>query len=43
MPGWSRGQGAMLIIAGALQVSGAWTVAMTRLRIHWTGGYQLPL
>ena len=35
--------GAMLIAVGVLQVSGAWTIAMTWLRIHWIGGYQLPL
>jgi cytochrome c-type biogenesis protein len=35
--------GAMLVAVGVLQVSGAWTVAMTWLRIHWIGGYQLPL
>jgi cytochrome c-type biogenesis protein len=35
--------GAMLVAVGVLQVSGAWTVAMTWLRVHWIGGYQLPL
>ncbi len=35
--------GALLIAVGVLQVSGAWTVAMTWLRVHWIGGYQLPL
>jgi cytochrome c-type biogenesis protein len=35
--------GAMLIAVGVLQVSGAWTVAMTWLRVHWIGGYELPL
>jgi cytochrome c-type biogenesis protein len=35
--------GAMLIAVGVLQVSGAWTVAMTWLRVHWIGGFQLPL
>ena len=35
--------GAMLITVGVLQVSGAWTAAMTWLRVHWIGGYQLPL
>jgi hypothetical protein len=28
---------------GVLLVSGAWTVAMTGLRVYWIGGYQLPL
>jgi cytochrome c-type biogenesis protein len=35
--------GAMLVAVGVVQVSGAWTVAMTWLRVHWIGGYQLPL
>jgi len=35
--------GTMLVAVGVLQVSGAWTVAMTWLRVHWIGGYQLPL
>ncbi len=35
--------GAMLVAVGVLQVSGAWTVAMTWLRMHWIGGYELPL
>ncbi len=34
---------AMLIAVGVLQVSGAWTAAMTWLRIHWISGYTLPL
>jgi len=28
---------------GVLQVTGAWTAAMTWLRIHWISGYELPL
>ncbi len=39
----TRAGGAMLVAVGVLQVSGAWTVAMTWLRVHWIGGYQLPL
>ena len=35
--------GAMLVAVGVLQVSGAWMIAMTWLRVHWIGGYQLPL
>ncbi len=35
--------GAMLVAVGVLQVTGAWTVALTWLRVHWIGGYQLPL
>jgi hypothetical protein len=33
----------MLVIVGVLQVTGAWTAAMTWLRIHWISGYELPL
>jgi cytochrome c-type biogenesis protein len=39
----TRVGGAMLVAVGVLQVSGAWTVAMTWLRVDWIGGYQLPL
>jgi cytochrome c-type biogenesis protein len=39
----TRAGGAMLVIVGVLQVTGAWTVAMTWLRVHWIGGYELPL
>src|SRR5258707_12576115 len=39
----TRVGGAMLVAVGVLQVSGAWTVAMTWLRVHWIGGYELPL
>jgi cytochrome c-type biogenesis protein len=35
--------GAMLIIVGVLEVTGVWTAALTWLRVHWIGGYQLPL
>jgi cytochrome c-type biogenesis protein len=35
--------GGLLLAAGVLQVTGAWTVALTWLRVHWIGGYQLPL
>ena len=35
--------GALLIAVGVLQVTGAWTAALTWLRVHWIGGYQLPL
>lgn len=38
----TRVGGALLIIVGILQVSGAWTAATTWLRTHWIGGYQLP-
>ena len=39
----TRVGGALLVIVGVLQVSGAWAAAMTWLKIHWIGGYQLPL
>jgi len=38
----TRAGGAMLVIVGVLQVTGAWTAAMTWLRIHWVSGYELP-
>ncbi len=39
----TRVGGALLVIVGILQVSGLWAAAMTWLKIHWIGGYQLPL
>jgi cytochrome c-type biogenesis protein len=39
----TRAGGAMLVIVGVLQVTGAWTAAMAWLRIRWIGGYELPL
>ncbi len=39
----TRVGGAMLVAVGVLQVTGAWTVALTWLRVHWIGGYELPL
>ena len=39
----TRVGGTMLVIVGVLQVTGAWTAAMTWLRIHWISGYELPL
>ncbi|HEY2443173.1 MAG TPA: cytochrome c biogenesis protein CcdA [Streptosporangiaceae bacterium] len=35
--------GGLLIIVGILQVSGAWTEVLNWLRLHWTGGYNLPI
>jgi hypothetical protein len=35
--------GALLVIVGILQVSGAWTVAMTWLKLHWVGSYSAPI
>jgi cytochrome c-type biogenesis protein len=39
----TRFGGAMLVVVGVLQVTGAWTVALTWLRVRWIGGYELPL
>jgi cytochrome c-type biogenesis protein len=39
----SRIGGAMLIIVGVLEVTGAWTAALNWLRDHWVTDYQLPL
>ena len=39
----SRIGGAMLICVGLLEVTGAWTSAITWLHIHWFSGYNLPL
>jgi cytochrome c-type biogenesis protein len=39
----SRIGGAMLIVVGLLEVSGAWTSAVTWLHTHWFSGYDLPL
>src|SRR5215469_17280035 len=35
--------GAMLVILGVLQVTGAWTGALNWLKAHWVSGYELPL
>jgi cytochrome c-type biogenesis protein len=35
--------GAMLIVVGVLEVTGAWTWALNWLRSNWISGYQLPL
>lgn len=37
-----RTGGAMLIVVGLVQVSGLWTVILTRMQ-GWIGGYELPL
>jgi len=39
----SRIGGAMLVIVGILEVTGAWTSAVNWMRDHWLGSYQLPL
>lgn len=35
--------GGLLIAVGLLQVTGKWATALTWLRVHWNGGYELPL
>lgn len=39
----TRVGGTLLIIVGLLQVTGAWTAALTWLRVPWISGYELPL
>lgn len=35
--------GAMIIVVGVLEVTGAWTAALDWLRTHWIEGYQPPI
>jgi cytochrome c-type biogenesis protein len=35
--------GALLVAVGILEVTGAWSAAMTWLQVHWIGGYSSPL
>jgi cytochrome c-type biogenesis protein len=35
--------GAMLVVVGLLEVTGAWTAALNWLRTHWISDYELPL
>jgi cytochrome c-type biogenesis protein len=35
--------GAMLVAVGILEVSGAWTAALTWLQVHWVQGFQAPI
>ncbi len=39
----SRIGGALLIVVGVLEVTGAWTSAINWVRAHWFSGYELPL
>ena len=39
----SRIGGVMLVVVGLLEVTGAWTFAVTWLHTHWFSGYNLPL
>jgi cytochrome c-type biogenesis protein len=49
--GWARRHarliarigGGLLVLVGILEVTGAWTAALTWLKVHWIGGYQAPL
>lgn len=38
----TRAGGAMLVVLGLLQVTGAWTDVLVWLRVHWVSGYRLP-
>ena len=35
--------GGMLVVVGLLEVTGAWTAALTWMQIHWIRGYMPPL
>ena len=39
----SRVGGAMLVVVGLLEVTGAWTATVSWLHTHWFDGYNLPL
>jgi cytochrome c-type biogenesis protein len=39
----ARVGGLLLIVVGLLEVSGAWSSAVTWMQVHWTGGYSSPL
>jgi cytochrome c-type biogenesis protein len=39
----SRIGGVLLIVVGLLEVTGAWTSAITWLKDHWFNGYATPL
>jgi len=39
----SRIGGVLLVVVGLLEVTGAWTSAVTWLHTHWFSGYNLPL
>jgi cytochrome c-type biogenesis protein len=39
----SRIGGALLVVVGTLEVTGAWTSAIDWVRAHWISGYELPL
>jgi cytochrome c-type biogenesis protein len=35
--------GGLLVLVGVLEVTGAWTAALTWMKVHWIGSYQAPL
>ena len=35
--------GALLVVVGVLEVTGAWTAALSWLQTHWVSGYELPI
>ena len=35
--------GGMLVVVGLLEVTGAWTAAITWVQIHWIVGYSSPI
>jgi cytochrome c-type biogenesis protein len=39
----TRAGGAMLVAVGVLEVTGAWTTALTWLQVHWFASYQSPI
>jgi cytochrome c-type biogenesis protein len=39
----SRIGGVMLVAVGLLEVTGAWSSAITWLHTHWFSGYNLPI
>jgi cytochrome c-type biogenesis protein len=39
----TRAGGAMLVLVGVLELTGAWTAALNWLQVHWLASYQPPL
>jgi cytochrome c-type biogenesis protein len=35
--------GGLLVLVGVLEVTGAWSAAITWLQVHWVGGYTAPI
>ncbi len=40
---FSLAGGAMLVVVGILEITGAWSSALLWLKLHWIGNYQSPL